>query len=72
MEYHVIHLDFSNRTYNAPKLLKHSLLKFLKDTATKFDVELENNGLLSDNLITDTFEELIEKIYYSSKKRLLF
>ncbi|MDR1195527.1 MAG: ATP-binding protein [Endomicrobium sp.] len=56
----IIHLDFSEKEYEAGKELKTSLLKFVRDTAEKNDIFLPDidKGLLSSN-----FSELIEKLH---------
>jgi len=62
----VIHLDFGSRTSTTPEELKLSLNKFLNNTATENNIELEDL-----NLINDKFEELIKKLYEKTGKKVV-
>jgi hypothetical protein len=64
--YPVIHLDFASRSYTNPDVLKESLNIFIERKAKEFNIKLSKN-----NLIKDKFEEIIEKIYLKTNKKVV-
>jgi hypothetical protein len=56
--YPIIKVDFSEISHDSSSNLKLSLIKFLKDTATNENIELEDIDLLPDK-----FSELIKKLH---------
>ena len=65
-KYPVILLDFGSRTSKSPEKLELSLNKFLNDTATENNLELEDIGLLADK-----FEELIKRLHNKTGKKVV-
>ena len=64
--YPIIKLDFGEISHDSSSNLKLSLNKFLNNTATKENIELEDIDLLPDK-----FSELINKLYNKTGKQLV-
>jgi hypothetical protein len=64
-KYPVIHLDFGNIDYENPEMLKLSLEDFVMEIADEYDIVLKKRFLNSK------FNELIQKIYEKTGKKVV-